>query len=446
MLKGACTSTYVYGNTVLCSGPTAALWIDSGCSVGKNIYNNFLVSGSGIPTMSICDSAVGSGFALRRQLLPVGCGEHPDRIQQRRHDLYLDLAGVEDLDRRRHAQRRRRLYRAGQSWPVPPGLAVGAFGNSSLYTPLVGSPAARAAIDLNGTLSINPGTRDLVGNPLSSPPYSIGCIATTSPPLSPYRAAVMADNPIVWCTLGEPPGATVFGDSMFSLGAGTFTGCTLGQPGAIAGDGGTACSFNGTSSLAVITAAQGGAGFTVAATSLSYEAWIKPVSVASNEYFFGTYNSANTLAFSTLAVWAGGNVHGYIRDNTTHANNIVFTTTTQPLVAGQWNHVVVVVLSSTTRRRLCQRRRSVRDQLYRHDGDDAHRSGPVCVCRDSEWDADICGPGTTHHHLRQLDLRSPRPCALSGGSRRRSGLADPGILKGNQNPATAGTATAVKTS
>jgi large repetitive protein len=63
-----------------------------------------------------------------------------------------------------------------------------------------------------------------------------------------YELAVLADHPIAYWRMTEP-GGDVARDFSGHGHAGSYTACTLGAPGPIAGDAETAASFNGVSSL-----------------------------------------------------------------------------------------------------------------------------------------------------------------------------------------------------
>jgi large repetitive protein len=104
-----------------------------------------------------------------------------------------------------------------------------------------------------------------------------GCGATTAaaPPASPtsapsYNAAVLSDAPVAYWRMGEASGATMADQSTNGNNGVYQGGVTLGQPGAIAGDGNTAVALDGASGAAIVPSSA-----SLQLNKVSIELWIK---------------------------------------------------------------------------------------------------------------------------------------------------------------------------
>jgi hypothetical protein len=87
---------------------------------------------------------------------------------------------------------------------------------------------------------------------------------------SNYEATILADHPVVYYRLGEPPGTAVAVDTSGNGHAGIYAGgVTLGLPGALAGDSDTSVAFDGTSGIV-------NSGIDLLSPSSTIEAWIRP--------------------------------------------------------------------------------------------------------------------------------------------------------------------------
>jgi hypothetical protein len=94
---------------------------------------------------------------------------------------------------------------------------------------------------------------------------------------SRYAAAVLADHPIAYWRLGEPPSSTVALDESGGAHSGLYTASTkAGVPGLLTDDPNTAAQFNGVNS-AVNLGSMSDFDFS-GRTAFSLEAWIKPAS------------------------------------------------------------------------------------------------------------------------------------------------------------------------
>lgn len=158
---------------------------------------------------------------------------------------------------------------------------------------------------------------------------------------SRYAAAVLADKPILYLRLDDPPGtvakATVGADGMY-----TVAGVTQGVPGALAGDPGTAVTFTDGSGRLTIPADTAFAG----AAPLSVELWAKPsatnttigVLVDQTDY------SIDRRGWNLLAGTSGVALERWSNATPKSAAVVV-----QSLVVGVWHHVVGTFDGTTQR-------------------------------------------------------------------------------------------------
>ena len=140
-----------------------------------------------------------------------------------------------------------------------------------------------------------------------------------------YSAEVLASSPIAYYRLGEPSGTTMFDSSGYGVN-GTYTGATLGGPGALAVDPDTSASFNG--------AGNGTSGIVSGISTYTLEAWVR----RSNNADSGIVGQAGG---SFLFVYSGQLAFGEGLDIMTGVGPI--------LTPGDWWHVAATWDGTTAR-------------------------------------------------------------------------------------------------
>ena len=102
----------------------------------------------------------------------------------------------------------------------------------------------------------------------------VAWLASSSAAWADYRSEVLADNPVAYWRLGEGSGTTAVGEVNSPANDGVYTGgFTLGAVDALAGNTGTAVSFNGG---AMQTSGAAGNSIFSGFSVLTMELWIKP--------------------------------------------------------------------------------------------------------------------------------------------------------------------------
>ncbi len=130
-------------------------------------------------------------------------------------------------------------------------LMVSALGGTLDYQwqkdgqPLAG--ATNSAYSVPAVASADGGAYFVIAsNQLGSATSAVATVTVLAPIPGSFEAALVADGPEAWWRLDEPSGATVMVDAMGRHDGMYNSAVTLGMPGAVAGDSGTAASFNGT--------------------------------------------------------------------------------------------------------------------------------------------------------------------------------------------------------
>jgi glucose/arabinose dehydrogenase len=146
-----------------------------------------------------------------------------------------------------------------------------------------------------------------------------------------YRQTILADAPIAYWRLGEASGGTAFAEVGQS---GTYQNApTLGQVGALAGDGNTAVSLNGTDEQ--ITVADSSP-FRFAGTApFSAEAWFKHTPDGTDRPIFAAYNATPR----GWEVWSTSGNFGFARKGSAGNQFAEVFGTSAPSV-NAWHHVV----------------------------------------------------------------------------------------------------------
>jgi hypothetical protein len=155
---------------------------------------------------------------------------------------------------------------------------------------------------------------------------------------SAYRAAVLADGPVGYWRLGEPPGSTTCHDEL-NLHDGVVGGVVVfGATGALAHDPNTAAQFEGAGTISV------GASFTFTADApFSWEVWVRPAVLNGNyRPFF------NSMVFDTngspvdgtymISYSDMGDTFGFERYN--GSAQVVIALDTAGLEVNQWTYIV----------------------------------------------------------------------------------------------------------
>jgi len=336
----------IYNNTVISSLIThPALVIDSGLSVGKRIWNNIFWTGYELQAFQLTGTfdatckldynsyQSGSGSAQWQsngttysslaswQAANGGRDTHSIAGSSSKSELQLPyplpVVGANN-------------FLANSPPTTPPNIA----GLCTAWSPLIGSGLASAGADLSTLFSVNPGSRDLLGNAIPVP-YSIGAINAPVSAADSYHAAVVADSPLVWLQLNEPAGGMY--DSALSFGPGSYTSCTQGVTSIIPAAMQPCVNFptSGTS-CASVTAVQAGTGYT-GMTSLTAEGWYLPTGTSTMN-FFNCYDAVNI--YQPFNINVSSVVSVIINDGT----NAMTVTSTGPtaLSASVVNYVAIV--------------------------------------------------------------------------------------------------------
>ncbi|WP_448611584.1 PKD domain-containing protein [Geodermatophilus sp. URMC 60] len=178
---------------------------------------------------------------------------------------------------------------------------------------------------------------DPAGNRLSSGWVTATVGAANSSPSGPYSALVSADGAGAYWSLGETSGSLAH-DRVGTMDVTVNSGVTRNQAGAIAGDGGKAFAFNGTSTgyLATRTAIPGPQTFTL-------EAWFRTTSTAGGKMVgFGNASSGNsTKADRQIHINTQGQVLFGVYPGSGRTVG-----TARAYNDGAWHHVVASLSSS----------------------------------------------------------------------------------------------------
>jgi Concanavalin A-like lectin/glucanases superfamily len=156
---------------------------------------------------------------------------------------------------------------------------------------------------------------------------------------SAYRAAVLADSPVGYWRLGDPPGTTSCQpeDGLGSAGAVTG-GVIFGVPGALKNDSNTAAQFDGTTGSIDV-----GAALTFTGTSpFSWEIWVRPAVLDGNfRPFLGSMtfdNEGNPVDGTYMVSYSVAMQNfGFERYN---ASNAVFALDSAGLQVSVWTYIV----------------------------------------------------------------------------------------------------------
>jgi hypothetical protein len=149
--------------------------------------------------------------------------------------------------------------------------------------------------------------------------------APAAPTAGPsYSAVVLADAPAAYWRMGETSGTTMT-DASTNGNTGTYAGTvTLGQPGALAGDKGTAVAFDGHTAGATVPSSP-----SLTVTRITIELWIKKIS----ESGYGIYVAKNY--FQLL----NDSYNGRLQFRATGDADPVLSSST-PLALNRWYYVV----------------------------------------------------------------------------------------------------------
>ncbi|MCU1432903.1 MAG: hypothetical protein JWP95_2008 [Actinotalea sp.] len=179
---------------------------------------------------------------------------------------------------------------------------------------------------------------DPFNNSVTSPWASVSVTGTGTP--STYARTVLDDAPIAYWRLGEASGTAV-GDTTGFHQATASGGVSRGAAGALANDGNTASTFNGSTSAYASTGVIGNA-----QDSVSVEAWVRTTTTQGGKIvgFSGSQSGTSGIADRHLYMDNLGRLHFGIQSATLQTIN-----STLPYNNGQWHHVVGTYGSNTMR-------------------------------------------------------------------------------------------------
>jgi len=210
-----------------------------------------------------------------------------------------------------------------------------------LYRWIAGAPGADLGVNVTSASGFFAGAMDLAGDPLASPPWSIGALAEPSGGLSPFEATVLADTPFSWWRLDEPSG-TACHDSMSSQAPGVHTAVTLGAPSCNPASTRKGIAYNGTTAKSALA---GGVAMTNAQTSPAFtaECWARPSALAGTTYPMAS--NTGTSAYWSIGITSAGEVVASISDGT---STIDCTTIALGLTPGRACHLMMTWTVSST--------------------------------------------------------------------------------------------------
>ena len=162
-------------------------------------------------------------------------------------------------------------------------------------------------------------------------------LSVSTPALASYQETVLADTPEAYWRLGESSGTTAYDSSGHGHSA-TYSGPTLGQPGAMAGDSDTAAFFD--SSDAIHAA---GTYFIPNLDSWTVEAWVKAPATGTSMPIVSWYAGGYALGhdgYYTLAIGDNGLPAYLIRDASGNSYNVTGATA---VTDSAWHHLVGVL-------------------------------------------------------------------------------------------------------
>ncbi len=169
-----------------------------------------------------------------------------------------------------------------------------------------------------------------------------GCTRYTYSTGSHYRGAVLDDRPESYWRLGEVQGGAAGSEIAVNLGkdAGTYTAVTLGTPGATAGSGGTAATFNGTSSRLDLPK-----GTVKKSRDGAVELWFKANPTGTGGPLLGyqdkAFGTAAGRGVPVLYVGTDGRLRGQFG-----ATAIAPITSAATVNDGRWHHVVLSAMGT----------------------------------------------------------------------------------------------------
>ncbi|HBA87183.1 MAG TPA: hypothetical protein DCZ75_04100 [Geobacter sp.] len=162
-------------------------------------------------------------------------------------------------------------------------------------------------------------------------------LSVSTPALASYQEMVLADTPEAYWRLGESSGTIAYDSSGHGHNA-TYSGPTLGEPGAMAGDSDTAVLFD-SSDLIQAT----GTYFIPNLDSWTVEAWVKAPSTSAQMPIVSWYAGGYALGHDgtyTLIIGDKGLPAYVIRDA---SGNSIAVTGTTPVTDSIWHHLVGVL-------------------------------------------------------------------------------------------------------
>ncbi|WP_103959546.1 DNA/RNA non-specific endonuclease [Nonomuraea solani] len=161
---------------------------------------------------------------------------------------------------------------------------------------------------------------------------------------SHYRSAVLDSRPEAYYRLGEDEGVTAASEVAVNLGkdAGSHANVTLASPGALAGTGDTAASFNGTTSQVDLPP-----GTVKKTRDLAIELWFKNSVTGSGGPLVGYQDKplGTTPGIGVPLLYVG--TDGLLRGRFWSGGTITPITAPTPVNDGRWHHAVLSAMGST---------------------------------------------------------------------------------------------------
>ena len=276
-------------------------------------------------------------------------------------------------------------------------VSLGSASACTLLTSLEGLSDGANATD-GGAASADVGTDERLGSKDGGPETDADGAAVDAAK-SPYLAAVLADNPLLYYRFGEAPGAPARDEVTGAAQAYPVQGVTLGAAGALAGDTNTAIALDGTGKIDLAQDAD-----FEGKQPYSVEVWVSRATSGGNGIGFLVDHQAWSGGRRGWALRANRDDFAFERAITVDASTSYNTAgTNEPAVAGEWHHVVGTYDGTTLRLYVD----SVRRDTFTGGGITLSKIGSTAVGKQN------CSPCSGTGYYGTLDELAIYPQALN---------------------------------